>query len=63
MIGHYPESSKLRVVIGLTPPKMAEEEQFLKALQDPKSPNFHKWLTAEQWNARFAPAEEDEQGQ
>ncbi len=61
MIGHYPESSKLRVVIGLTPPKMAEEEQFLKELQDPKSPNFHKWLTAEQWNARFAPAAEDEQ--
>ena len=61
MIEHYPESSKLRVVIGLTPPKMAEEEQFLKELQDPKSPNFHKWLTAEQWNARFSPAPEDEQ--
>ena len=61
VIGHYPESSKLRIVIGLTPPKMAEEEEFLKELQDQKSPNFHKWLTPEQWNTRFAPAPEDEQ--
>lgn len=35
MIGHYPESSKVRIVIGLTPPKMAEEEAFLKELQAP----------------------------
>jgi hypothetical protein len=57
----YDPSSKLRVAISIKAPKMAEEEEFLKELQNRKSPNFHKWLTPDQWNARFAPAPEDEQ--
>jgi len=61
VVGRYAPSAKLRVVLGLNPPKMAEEEKFLKELQDPKSPNFQKYLTAEQWNARFAPSKQDEQ--
>ena len=61
LVGRYAPTAKLRLALGLTPPKMAEEETFLKTLQDPKSPNFHKYLTPEQWNARFAPSKEDEQ--
>lgn len=61
LVGRFDPNSKLRVVLGLTPPKLAEEEQFLKELQDKKSPNFHKYLTAAQWNARFAPSAADEQ--
>jgi Pro-kumamolisin, activation domain/Bacterial Ig-like domain (group 3) len=61
LIQPYDPASKLRLAISITAPKMAEEEKFLKELQDRTSPNFHKWLTPEQWNARFAPAPEDEQ--
>jgi subtilase family serine protease len=57
----YNPTSKLRVAISIKAPKMAEEEDFLKELQDKTSPNFHKYLTPEEWNARFAPAAEDEQ--
>jgi hypothetical protein len=57
----YDPASKLKLAISIKAPKMAEEERFLKQLQDRTSPNFHKWLTPEQWNARFAPAAEDEQ--
>lgn len=61
LAGPYDASSMLRLAISIQAPKMAEEEQFLKELQDRNSPNFHKYLTPEQWNARFAPSEQDEQ--
>ena len=61
LVGRYNPESKLRLTLGLNPPKLAEEEKFLAELQDKKSPNFHKYLTAEQWNARFAPSAADEQ--
>ena len=47
--------------MAVKPPHMAEEEQFRNELQTKGSPNFHKFLTAEEWNARFAPSAEDEQ--
>jgi len=61
LVGPYNPSAKLRLAIGLIPPHMAAEEDFLKQLQDKSSPNFHKYLTPEDWNARFAPSEADEQ--
>jgi kumamolisin len=59
--GHYPAESKLRLVLAIQPPHMAEEEQFLHDLTTKGSPSFHQFLTPEQWNARFAPSAEDEQ--
>jgi hypothetical protein len=61
MVGALNPATPLHLVFGLTPPKMAEEEKFLQSLQDHSSPNFHKYLTPEQWNARFAPSTQDEQ--
>ncbi|MGB8260277.1 MAG: protease pro-enzyme activation domain-containing protein [Terracidiphilus sp.] len=61
LVGRYPATARLRVVLGLTPPKMAEEEAFLQRLQDRNSPDFHRYLSPEEWNARFAPSEADEQ--
>jgi Pro-kumamolisin, activation domain/Bacterial Ig-like domain (group 3) len=61
LLGRYDADAKLRLVLGLNPPKLAEEEKFLRQLQDKKSPNYHQYLTAEKWNARFAPAAADEQ--
>jgi len=61
LLGRYNPAGTLRLVLGLTPPKMAEEEKFLQQLQDKKSPSYHKFLTPAQWNARFAPSAKDEQ--
>ncbi len=62
LIHQYDANSKLRLAIGITPPNMAAEEKFLQELQDKSSPNFHKYVTPEQWNQRFAPSAQDEQG-
>src|SRR5580700_8460984 len=59
--GHYNPSQILRLVFGLQHPHMAEEEQFLVAVQTKGSPEFMKFLTADQWNARFSPSQQDEQ--
>src|ERR1700733_12164528 len=34
-------------------------EQFLDELQDPKSPEFHKWLKADQFGQSFGVAQQD----
>ena len=61
LLSPYNSAQKLRLVLALQPPHMAEEEQFLAELETKGSPNFHKFLTAEEWNARFGPSPEDEQ--
>ncbi len=60
-IGHYNPAQKLRLTLSIKPPHMAEEEEFLRELTDRTSPNFHQFLTPEEWNARFAPSAADEQ--
>src|SRR5579862_1412574 len=60
-IAHYDPGKMLRLAIALQPPHMAEEEQFLRELQDPASPNFHQYLSHEEWNRRFAPPAQNEQ--
>jgi YVTN family beta-propeller protein len=61
LVGHFNPSQMLRLVFGVHPPHMAEEEQFLIDLHTKGSPQFHHFLTAEEWDARFAPSTEDEQ--
>lgn len=60
-IGHYNPEQMLRLVLAVQPPHMAEEEQFIQELVTKGSPNFHKFLSAEEWRARFAPSAADEQ--
>jgi len=60
-VGHYETEKKLRLAIFVTPPDLAGEEQFIRELQTKSSPNFHKFLSAEEWNERFGPRVEDEQ--
>jgi subtilase family serine protease len=59
--GRYAPNQMVRLAIALKHPKMADEEGFLRDLQDPKSPDFHHFLTAAEWNSRFAPSAADEQ--
>jgi hypothetical protein len=60
-VGPLEPTQKLHLVLSIQVPHMPEEEQFIKELTTKGSPNFHKFLTAELWNARFAPSAEDEQ--
>jgi kumamolisin len=60
-VGAYAPKQMLRVVIGLRLPYLAEEKAFLGQLQDRTSPLFHHYLTAAQWNARFAPSQASQQ--
>jgi len=61
LVGPFDANQKLRLVFGLQPPHMDKEKQFLEELQTKGSPNFMHFLKPEEWNARFAPAKQDEQ--
>src|SRR5579885_1055759 len=60
-VGRFDAHQMLRLTLGLQPPHPAEEEQFLRDVQTKSSPLFHRFLTADQWNARFARSAQDEQ--
>ena len=61
LVLHYNSSQMLRLTLGLQPPHMAEEKQFLQDLQTKESPDFHHFLSPEEWTKRFDPSEQDEQ--
>jgi hypothetical protein len=61
LVGPVDLNQKLRLVLGLQPPHMDQEKQFIKELGTKGSPNFQKFLTPEEWNKRFAPSAKDEQ--
>jgi len=61
LIGHFNPQQMLRLAIGLEHPHQAEEEQLAREQNTPGSPQFHRFLTADEWNARFAPSAQDEQ--
>jgi hypothetical protein len=61
LIGRYNPNQMLRLVIALRPPNMEEERQFLQDLQTIGSPLFRRFLTPEEWDARFGPTQEIEQ--
>jgi hypothetical protein len=58
---HYDPSQMLRLAIVLAAPHPAEEQQFLADVQNRQSPSFHQFLSADEWNRRFSPAQQDEQ--
>ena len=61
LLNHVDPEQKLRLILGLQHPDRDGEEKFVSDLQDRQSADFHHFLTAEQWNARFSPSESDEQ--
>src|SRR5580658_65298 len=44
-----------------SPEQERAAERFVDELQDPKSPNYHKWLTAAEYGKSFGVAESDNQ--
>ncbi|HZC66789.1 MAG TPA: S53 family peptidase [Candidatus Dormibacteraeota bacterium] len=60
--GRLPSSTKLEgmtIVLGRSEAQEADLQALLAAQQDPKSAQFHKWLTADQVAARFGVAGAD----
>ena len=55
-LGAYDPSQTIRLAIGLQPPNMAAEQQFLAEIQTKSSPLFHHYLTPGAWTARFGPS-------
>lgn len=46
--------------LGLSPAQEAERDALLARLQDPRSPDYHAWLTPQQYAARFGLSEADQ---
>ena len=48
--------SHMALVFRRTPDQQAQLDHLLEELQDPKSPNYRKWLTPEEFGQRFGPS-------
>jgi hypothetical protein len=59
--GHYNPEQTLRLAVVLALPHPMEEKQFLEDLQDKKSPQFHQFLSPQEWSGRFGPSADSEQ--
>src|ERR1700690_1186612 len=49
----------LTLVLQQTPAQQADLENLLAAQQDPSSPDYHRWLTPEQYADRFGASPDD----
>ena len=57
--GQLPATRPLRLAIGVPLRDPAGLEHFLAQIYDPASPNFRKYLTPEEFTARFGPTAQD----
>lgn len=60
-LGPLPPDEIHRIVVGLELRDPAGLEALLEEVQDPASPSYRQFHTQDQFNARFAPAPQDEQ--
>jgi hypothetical protein len=58
-LGRLAATNQLRLAIGLPLHDTQGLDEFLAQLYDPASPNFHKYLTPDEFTARFGPTEQD----
>jgi len=59
--GSLPGSQRLNLAIGLPLRNEQELDALLQQLYDPASPNYHRYLTPDEFTARFGPTEKDYQ--
>jgi len=60
--GPVPDDTRIDgvwLLLKRSPERQAAFTEYLDELQDPKSPNYHHWLTAGQIGDRFGPSQED----
>ena len=59
--GNLPDSQRLNLAISLPLRNEQELDALLQQLYDPVSPNYHHYLTPQEFTARFGPTESDYQ--
>jgi subtilase family serine protease len=59
LVGHLRATHPMRLVLVLPHRNQAELDNFLKELYDPESASYRKFLTVEEFTARFGPSQED----
>jgi len=59
--GQPAAGSILHLIIGLNGVKRAERDAFLKSQYTPGSPDYHKWITADEYGRRFGASDSDVQ--
>jgi subtilase family serine protease len=59
--GQLPATKSLHLAIGLPLRNEAALDKLLQQIYDPASPNFHRYLTPEQFTEQFGPTEQDYQ--
>ncbi len=59
LVGHLPATQSMRIVLVLPHRNQAGLDDFLKEAYDPYSPSFRKFLTVDEFTARFGPSQED----
>ena len=57
--GHVAENTTLNLSLGLPLRNRAALTNFMEQLYDPNSPNFHHFLTPQEFTEHFGPTEED----
>ena len=57
--GRMNPAQMLRLTLTLEPRNGDEFERFLRDVQDPGSPQFHRFLSFDEWKRRFAPLDGD----
>lgn len=58
-VGRMAPNARLTLAIGLPLRNQAELQVLLRQLYDPTATNYHRYLTPEEFAARFGPSEED----
>lgn len=53
------QMTHMRLVLSRSPEQQAALDQYAADLQDKSSPNYHKWLTPEQFGQLYGPADSD----
>ncbi len=61
-VGEAPPATQLshvRLVLSRSPEQQAALDKYMADLQDKSSPNYHKWLTPDQFGKLYGPADSD----
>src|SRR5205823_5960607 len=60
-LGDLPAQQRLFLILGLPLRNRAALTNLLEQIYDPASPNFHQYISAEQFAEQFGPTEKDYQ--
>ncbi|HTU40058.1 MAG TPA: protease pro-enzyme activation domain-containing protein [Candidatus Aquilonibacter sp.] len=59
LVGHVPATQRLSLAVSLPLRNEAALDELLQQIYDPQSPNYHKYLSVEEFTTRFGPVAAD----